>query len=503
MRFVPGKNPPSGSGAIRGWRVLILLFAGLLTLGVLQPLTASAGAPPLLTVKDKTVVEADSATTTANVKIVLSQKAHKKVSVGYRTSDGTALAGSDYVAQSGRVKFAKGAKKAYVHISVIGDKVEEPDEYFKVVLFDAYRARIADRVGVVTVIDTDVTPPPPPAPPALSVSDTKVHEGDPAYFKVSLDKPAPDVVTFRYATSDGTADAGQDYDATSGVKSIDKGDTWTTVRVWTREDSLFEPGPDETFFLNVYAVDGATVADGHGKAFIDDNDPPPPPKMFVKGDKVDEGGKAFFKVFLSDEAHHPVFFKYATEDGSAKAGPAKDYLAADGSVVIHPGHRFAVIPVQTNDDSVDEALENFFLKVSDVKGAIPVDPRGEALIVDNDAEPNLAINDTTITAEGYHAVLTVKLSAPSEKTVTVHWATADGPAGPTGAKQPGDYTALSGTVTFAPGDPLAKDINPAIATVDDADKEGVEIFYVDLSSPVNATINQFHARGTVTIPASD
>ena len=500
MRFVPVTRPPTGSGAFRGWRVLILLFAGLLTLGVFQPITASAS-PALLSVKDKTVVEANSGTRTANVKIVLSQKFHKKVTVGYRTVDGTAEAGSDYVAASGQVKFPNGTKVAFVHIAVIGDTVEEPDEYFKVRLFDAFRARIADRVGVVTVIDTDVTPPPPPAPPALSVSDTKVHEGDPAYFKVSLDKPAPDVVTFRYATSDGTADAGQDYDATSGVKSIDKGDTWTVVRVWTREDSLFEPGPDETFFLNVYAVEGATVADGHGKAFIDDNDPPPPPKLFVKGDKVDEGGKAFFKVFLSDEAHHPVFFKYATEDGSAKAGPAKDYLAADGSVVIYPGHRFAVIPVQTNDDSVDEYLENFFLKVTDVKGAIPVDPRGESLIEDNDAEPNVAINDTTVTAEGYHAVLKITLSAPSEKVVKVHWATADGPV-TGGAQQPGDYTQLSGTVTFAPGDPLNKEINPAIATVDDADKEGAEIFFVNISAE-NATINQFHSKGTVTIPASD
>ncbi len=311
MRFVPVTRPPTGSGAFRGWRVLILLFAGLLTLGVFQPITASAS-PALLSVKDKTVVEANSGTRTANVKIVLSQKFHKKVTVGFRTVDGTAEAGSDYVAASGQVKFPNGTKVAFVHIAVIGDTVEEPDEYFKVRLFDAFRARIADRVGVVTVIDTDVTPPPPPAPPALSVSDTKVHEGDPAYFKVSLDKPAPDVVTFRYATSDGTADAGQDYDATSGVKSIDKGDTWTTVRVWTREDSLFEPGPDETFFLNVYAVEGATVADGHGKAFIDDNDPPPPPKLSVGDDKVDEGEAAWFKVSLSHRAWHAVTFNFAT-----------------------------------------------------------------------------------------------------------------------------------------------------------------------------------------------
>ena len=66
MQFVPLKKPHSG-GLSRGWRVLVLLFAGLLTLGVLQPFTASA-APNLLQVKDTTVVEADSGTTTVHAR---------------------------------------------------------------------------------------------------------------------------------------------------------------------------------------------------------------------------------------------------------------------------------------------------------------------------------------------------------------------------------------------------------------------------------------------------
>lgn len=493
MRFVPVTRPPTGSGAFRGWRVLILLFAGLLTLGVFQPITASAS-PALLSVKDKTVVEANSGTRTANVKIVLSQKFHKKVTVGYRTVDGTAEAGSDYVAASGQVKFPNGTKVAFVHIAVIGDTVEEPDEYFKVRLFDAFRAHIADRVGVVTVIDTDVTPPPPPAPPALSVSDTKVHEGDPAYFKVSLDKPAPDVVTFRYATSDGTADAGQDYDATSGVKSIDKGDTWTTVRVWTREDSLFEPGPDETFFLNVYAVEGATVADGHGKAFIDDNDPPPPPKLFVKGDKVDEGGKAFFHVFLSEPAHHPVFFKYTTENGSAVAG--KDFDAKADLGVIGAHDRGVVIVVQTREDPFDENLENFFLRVFDVKGAIPVDPRGEALIEDNDAEPTLSITDDADAGEGTDATLTVTLSQESGKIVKVSYTTADG----TAKVADGDFATKSDTLTFDPGQ-TTKTITIPVLKDTKNEPAPAESFLVKLSSALNAGIAD--DSGTVTIPANN
>ena len=51
------------------------------------------------------------------------------------------------------------------------------------------------------------------------------------------------------------------------------------------------------------------------------------------------------------------------------------------------------------------------------------------------------------------AVLDVSLSAPSARTVTVKYATANGIANLTvgGAAAGSDYTAKSGTLTFAPG----------------------------------------------------
>lgn len=494
MQSVPFTKPQSG-GLRRGWKVLVLFFAGLLALGLTQSVAASAAPPRLLSVQDKTVVEADSGTTTANVKVVLSRKAHKKVSVGYRTVDGDAKAGSDYVAKSGRVTFARGTKVAFIQVKVIGDTVEENYEHFKVRLFDAYRARIADRVAGVTIVDTDVAPPPPPAKPALSVSDAEVDEGEAAYFRVWLDKPADDVVTFRYSTSDGTATAGQDYDATSGVQSIDKGDSWVTIKVMTREDSLYEPGADETFFLNVYRVYNATVADGHGKAFIDDDDPPPPPKLYVKGDTVVEGGKVYFKVFLSEPAPYPVYFKFATEDGSAVAG--KDYDAVSYHAYIGKNDRGVVIPVKTLDDAYDEHPENFFLKVYDVKGAVPVDTKGEGVILDDDYEPKLSVSGPSTTSEGTKAVMTVTLDEASGKQVTVAYTTKDGTAKTTD----GDYLAASGTLTFAPGEKSKTvDVEVLKEAGTPPPTEVAESFTFELSNPSNATIKV--ASATITIPAN-
>jgi hypothetical protein len=65
---------------------------------------------------------------------------------------------------------------------VLGDTDEESNEFFKVRIFDAVNAKIADRVGKVTILDDDEPAPPPE--PKLYVDDVTVDEGEAAYFEV-------------------------------------------------------------------------------------------------------------------------------------------------------------------------------------------------------------------------------------------------------------------------------------------------------------------------------
>lgn len=589
-----------------------MLFAGILAVGMLQPAAAHQG-PNKIWVRDASVVEGDTGTTTAQVKIVLKRKHHfKKVSVAYKTVDGTAVAGSDYVAQRGRVWFPKGKKFAYVNVEVpvIGDTVDEADEYFKVHLFRPYRARIVDRVGIVTIVDDDEAAPPAPVLPKLSVGDDSAEEGKAVWFKVSLSAPAPDTVTFDYATANGTAEAGKDYDAVSrDDKAIAKGEDHVWIRVTTIEDSTDEP--DEYFYLNVSDVKGATVLDAQGKGTILDDDPAPAPvlpKLSISDDSVEEGKAAWFKVSLSAPAPGTVTFDYATADGTAEAGkdydkatgdnkviakgethvwikvmtreddfdephevfyvnisdvkgatvldgqgkgiildddptpalpklvvrdlsvdegnvanfqiwlsaPAPqaitldyttvdadakastDYVAKSGSVTIPKGATGTTIAIETKEDALDEPDEDFLLRVSDVKGATVLKAQGRAVIVDDDPAPSMSINDVTA-AEGTDAVLTVKLSAKSEKTVTVDWATVGG--GDWGKAQPGvDFTAATGSLEFKPGE-TEKTIKVSI--LKDNTKEDAEQFLVRLSNEKNATIASGDRAGIVTIPGND
>src|SRR5262249_5294928 len=92
-----------------------------------------------------------------------------------------------------------------------------------------------------------------------------------AAFAVSLDSPSASPVTVNFATADGTARAGSDYVATSGILTFALGETSKTVLVQTIDDSLSEP--TETFLVNLSNPVGATIADGQGVGTIIDNEP--------------------------------------------------------------------------------------------------------------------------------------------------------------------------------------------------------------------------------------
>lgn len=87
------------------------------------------------------------------------------------------------------------------------------------------------------------------------------------------------------------------------------------------------------------------------------------------------------------------------------------------------------------------------------------------------------------------ASFTVTLAAPSTQTVTVQYATMNGTA-----TAGTDYTASSGTVTFAPGE-MSKTI--AVVVKSDSLTESTEDFHVMLSNPTGATVTDGMGMGAI------
>lgn len=87
------------------------------------------------------------------------------------------------------------------------------------------------------------------------------------------------------------------------------------------------------------------------------------------------------------------------------------------------------------------------------------------------------------------AAFAVRLSIPSTTPVTVNYATASGTA--TGAA---DFTPVSGTLTFAPGQTVQTILVP---TLPDTAAEGTETFTVNLSNATGGSITRGQATGTI------
>lgn len=114
-------------------------------------------------------------------------------------------------------------------------------------------------------------------PPALQISDVQVAEpwsgSTQATFTVSLDAPAPDAVTVRARTYDGTAVHGgwsPDYVAKDAVVTFAAGEQQKDFTVTVRGSG--EDEPDEWFGVQLLEPVGASVSDDTGVAWIDDAD---------------------------------------------------------------------------------------------------------------------------------------------------------------------------------------------------------------------------------------
>jgi len=98
--------------------------------------------------------------------------------------------------------------------------------------------------------------------PALSIADASVLEGNSGQtnmmFAVQLWPPSPLTVTVNFATTNGTAQAGSDYVATSGVLSFAPGQTNVIIPVAIYGDTNVEP--NETFFVNLTSPSNAVLA---------------------------------------------------------------------------------------------------------------------------------------------------------------------------------------------------------------------------------------------------
>ena len=397
-----------------------------------------------LRIDDVTVAEGDGH---AVFTVTLSQAGGPGVTVRYRTVDGTATVGSDYAKASRTLKFGAGIRELTISVAVVDDKVVEEDETFAVTLSDARNATIVDGEGVGTIEDDDEVEPPPRVP-TLEIDDVTVAEDDgSAEFTVTLNEASADEVTVGYATSDGTARAGQDYTGTTGTLTIAAASRTGTISVLVLDDNHVEE--DETFTVTLSNPTGGTIVDGEGVGTIEDDDaeePPPGVPTLNIGDATvaEAGGSAQFEVTLSEAISDEVTVAYATSDETARAG--RDYTASSGTLTIAAGDTTGTISVPVLDDEAVEGDETFTVRLSGASGAAIVDGEGVGTITDDDqAELTVSYGASSYSVtEGSAVSVTVVLSEAPGSSTTIPLTHM--PVAGAGAS---DYSGVPDTVSFA------------------------------------------------------
>ncbi len=227
-----------------------------------------------------------------------------------------------------------------------------------------------------------------PNQPTLSINNVSVNEGNAgttnATFTVSLSQPAgTGGVSFDIATADGTATAGVDYVASSLTgQTIPAGSSSATFTVLVNGDTLSEP--NETFFVNVSNVTGASVGDGQGQGTIVNDDALP--ALSIDDVSVNEGNSgtttATFTVSLSAASGQTVSVNYITADGTATAG--SDYAARSGTLTFAPGVTAQGVAITVNGDTAVEPNETFSVGLSGASNASIARATGTGTIVNDD-----------------------------------------------------------------------------------------------------------------------
>jgi hypothetical protein len=150
------------------------------------------------------------------------------------------------------------------------------------------------------------------------------------------------------------------------------------------------------------------------------------------------------------------------------------------------------VPLVT--DGNNEPDESFRMALSNAANAVILIPTATGMILNDDGLPALNIADAEV-VEGNGGTVTanfaVNLSVASPTTVTVNYASADDTA-----TAPADYTAVSGALTFAPGE-TSKQVTVPVKG-DNIDEGASEQFTVQLSAPANAVLGKASGAGTIT-----
>ena len=216
--------------------------------------------------------------------------------------------------------------------------------------------------------------------PALTIADANATEGDgQVTFTVQLNVASSLAATVDWATTDGTATQGADYEKTTGTLTFAALETEQTITVPLLDDALDEA--DETFTVTLTNAANAALDDTEATGTIADNDDTP--ALTIADAKTAEGDREItFAVTLGAVSGLEVTVDWTTADGTAIADA--DYVATEGRLTFAPGQTEATLAVTVFNDALDEGDETLTVALSNPTNATIATSTATGTITDDD-----------------------------------------------------------------------------------------------------------------------
>ncbi len=240
----------------------------------IDPMNLS-GNQAVININHASLHEGDAGQVTLMFDVTLSASSQDVVTVDWTTVDDSSSVAAfgdescqfdvDYLNSSGTAEFQAGDTLTSVSVPICGDTQIEPSETFEVVLSNSQNGVIQFDRAVGTILDDD-------GQPQLRGFDQVIFEPDSGVinyeFNVKLSRSYEQDVTVNYTTQAGSATAGSDFAAVSGVLTIPAGDQEAVIAVDVFADS--ENEEIEVFQLVLSNPVNATLVNNPMTAFIMD-----------------------------------------------------------------------------------------------------------------------------------------------------------------------------------------------------------------------------------------
>jgi Calx-beta domain len=308
------------------------------------------------------------------IEVVRSGPRTDLVTVHYDVSGGSAAPGVDYVPASGDLTFAAGATRQQFPVHLLVDPAVEEGKTVNLSLSAPTSAGLGARASATLLIAS--------SDPGVSFKAAvyKVAESAPkATITVKRTAPLSKPASVEYETADGTATAGVDYQAASGVLSFAKGTATRTFLVNVINDTLDEPGTTPTVSLTLKNPDGAYLAAPSAAILqIGDNDVAGIVQFAVSDYSVAEADDvATITVARSGGSASGVAVHYATSDGTAVAG--SNYVATSGTLIFNQGDASRTFTIPVLDDG-NPGNKTVHLTLTSPQGGATLGAKAEATL---------------------------------------------------------------------------------------------------------------------------